>query len=601
VADLAVRSSAHYAGGRLAADAAVSVRGGRAAVRGAFDTAARRGHATAQASVRGASIAAEGRLDGDAVDAHASIEADDLARAARALTRDFGLPPIAIAGHGRVDVSCGGTVAAPSLQVAARFPRLAVGDTAARDLTASARVPDLRAPDALDADVRASAIDRGGRKLRSATVTLRATGRHIAAQAAVAAPQPLRIELAGERQGGRNGRVIAIDGFSLRYPEATWTLRRRARLELGGGAIALSGFELGADAQRLSADLRLAGARRTARVTISRLDLARLPPALVPREVGLGGTVDAELDLRAGADPGASPRLVARAALTGGRLHGHRDLSLDVSGRLERGRARGELHARGLGVAAQAHFDLPGAWPPRNPRAPVALTVETGDVDLAALARAIAETAGGPPARLAGHARVAVRLDGRVGEPRLEVDVSGRGLVVDDRRVGDLTLSVNGEGDGGLSARLTSLAPARTRIDVTTPLSLRAILRRPPTAETLARTRFELRGTIDRLPLSVLARAAGGAAPARLRGTLSSTLSVTGTPSEPEGKIAVDVAGAAGDAFPPTDARVEADFERGAVAAGGGTVRIRCGRSHLGRHVASCSTGSTFATWRETP
>ncbi|HEY7374656.1 MAG TPA: translocation/assembly module TamB domain-containing protein [Polyangia bacterium] len=562
VADVAIRSSAHFAAGRLAAEAGVSVRGGRAALNGAFDTAARRGHAAAQVSVRGASLAVEGRLDGDAVDAHASIEAEDLARAARVLTRDFGLPRLAISGNGRVDVACGGAVAAPSLRAAVRFPRLAFGGTSARELTASARIPDLRVPEALDADVGAAAIDGGGRKLRAAKVTLRAAGRRITAQAAIAAPQRLRIDLAGERQARR---TIALDALTVRYPEATWTLRRRARLELAGGAVALSGFELGADAQRLSAEVRAGGARRTAHVKIAHLDLSRLPPALVPRDVGLGGSVDAELDLRA--DRGEAPRVVARATLAGGRVHGHRDLSLNVAARLERGRAKGDLQARGLGVAAQARFDLPAAWPPRNARAPLALTVETGDVDLAAVARAVAETAGTPPPRLAGHGRVTLRLDGRVGEPRLQIDVSGRGLVFDDRRIGDLALSVNGEGDGGLSARITSLAPARTRIDVTTPLSLRAILRRPPTAEALARTRFELRGTIERLPLSVLARAAGGAAPAHVRGTLSSTLSVTGTPSEPQGKIAVDVAGAATDRFPPTDARVEADFERGAVAA----------------------------------
>ena len=67
----------------------------------------------------------DGSLNGDAVAARVSVEAADLAATSRGLTRDFGLPRIAMAGNGRLDVVCGGTLAAPSLRVTARFPSLA--------------------------------------------------------------------------------------------------------------------------------------------------------------------------------------------------------------------------------------------------------------------------------------------------------------------------------------------------------------------------------------------------------------------------------------------------------------------------------------------
>ena len=354
----------------------------------------------------------------------------------------------------------------------------------------------------------------------------------------------------------------------MRYPEATWTLRRRARLSFGP-ALVLSGFELGADAQRLAVDLRLGGARPSAHVVAWRVDLARLPPALVSPGLGLGGTVDA--DMRA--ELGPAPRIAAKAALADGRIRGHRNLALELDAALDRGRARGELRARGLAVDARATFDLPGEWPPRNARAPLVLSLDTGDADLAAIARTIADVTEQAPAPVKGRARVSLRLDGKVGKPRLQLAVTGRGLAYGKHTVGDLDLTVSGEGNGSMAARLTSIAPVRTRIDVTTPLSLRSILRlrRPPDAAALARTRFEVKGTLDRLPLAALARAAGR--PGHFGGALSANLSVSGTLQDPEGTVAIDVAGASAERFPATDARIELGFDDRAVDARARVVR----------------------------
>ena len=124
---------------------------------------------------------------------------------------------------------------------------------------------------------------------------------------------------------------------------------------------------------------------------------------------------------------------------------------------------------------------------------------------------------------------------------------------------------MSGEGDGDLAAHIASTTPARTNIDITTPLSLRSILRQPPDAATFMRTPFEVRGNLDRLPLAVLARAAGRRE--RVAGTLSSEVAVSGTIAELKGTVAIDVAGAAMGRFPPTDARIELDFDPGAVEA----------------------------------
>ena len=549
VTDLAIRGKASLSHDLFVADAAVEARGARFDAQAGYDVAARRGHLTARATARGVALEVGGRVDGEAIFGQARIDATDLAVAGRALARDFGLPRIAMTGTGGLELAVGGTVAAPSLRAKAAFPTLGFAGTRAHDLKVAGWIPDLRSPEVLDLDAGASALSIGERRLKAPAVAVKATGHQITMHVGVAGPQPLRLDLAGRHL---RGRAIALDRLSLRYPEATWTMRKPARLSFGE-AFALSGLELGADAQRLSADLQLGGATPTAHVVISRLDLGRLPRAFVPASLDLAGALD--IDVRAVL--GERPRVAAKASLADGRIRGHRNLSCNLDARLDRARARGQLQARGLGVAAVARFDLPGTWPPRNLRAPLDLQLDVADADLGAIAAAVAEAGGTPPAQLRGHARFSARVDGRVGQPRLQVKVSARGLALDGRSIGDVELAVDGEGDGALAARIATTAPARTQIDITTPLSLRSILRRPPTAATVASTPFEVKGTLDRLPLSLLAHAAGS--PERVGGTLSANLSVKGTAADPEGTIAADVAGATTGRFPPTDARIEVD------------------------------------------
>ena len=157
--------------------------------------------------------------------------------------RDFGLDRMPISGHRALDVECGGTLSKPSLRVSADFPAVGVADKQASELEASVRIPGLGAPDALDLDARASSVSLGAR------AAARADGQR-------AHRRPARDRARGDRgapaadhrprRHARAGRPedADVDALEVRYPEATWTLRRRARLSFAEG-IAVSGFELG--------------------------------------------------------------------------------------------------------------------------------------------------------------------------------------------------------------------------------------------------------------------------------------------------------------------------------------------------------------------
>ena len=124
---------------------------------------------------------------------------------------------------------------------------------------------------------------------------------------------------------------------------------------------------------------------------------------------------------------------------------------------------------------------------------------------------------------------------------------------------------MSGEGDGNLAAHIATTTPARTSIDITTPLSLRSILRQPPDAATFARTPFDIGATSIgcRSRCSRAPPAGPSASPARCRRSWRSPARLPA----PKGTVAIDVAGAAMGRFPPTDARIELDFDPGAVDA----------------------------------
>ncbi len=563
VDDIGVRAAMTVAGDDVTANASVTARGGQVDVSGRLDTAAMRGHVRVDARLPGARLTADGGIDGDAISGQAVVDATDLATLARRLRLDDKTPPAAIAGKGQVNVVVTGTRTAPAVRMTARFPSLRAGDTRVRQLAASVVIPDVRTPEAIDADVTAPSATIGDRDLRSIAVSVRAIGDRLHARAAIAEPYPLRVDIAGRRQ---RDRVMTIDTLSIRHPEAKWSLVRPARISLGD-APSVTGLALAADRQRITIDARLGDKQRRARVEIQRFDLARLPRVLVPASLGLGGTIDADVALRDVAGGGGAPRIDAKASLTGGRIRGHRDLSLALSATVVGGRARGRLDARALATAVNARFDLPADVARlRGGRAPVRLDVDVADIDLARLAATISETTGKPlGARVQGRARLSVRLSGTGQRPQLTVAAAAVKLRADDHAIGDVTLDVAGDGARPITVKLTSAAPTHTRVDITTPLSLRDIVHRPPAGAAIMRVPFEVRGDVERLPLAALARLAGYPDP--VGGTLSSHVELRGPAANPTGTVTFDVAGATSGRFPPTEARIELEVKQRACEA----------------------------------
>jgi len=500
-----------------------------------------------RASAPGATVNGHGALDEGRVEARARIEATDLAATARSLARSHLAPPIVMAGQGRIDVELAGPLARPSLRVAGRVPQLTIEHNSVRGLTVSATLPRLDAPTAVDLDLKATYARLSGRELRGLDATVRATGPLIHADVQVAKPYPVALAAVGHRLSPWS---MEIGELMLRYPEATWKLAQPTRIVVRGERASISGFDLRTRGQSVRADLQKGPRGGKLHLIVSHLDLAKLPRPLRSPALAAAGAVDLDLELQ------FSPA-----------------------------RLEGSLAARALGNAVDAKFDVPASWPPtRSPKgkdARLKLALTTSEIDLATVARTVAGLTGQRSSLdPRGKIQLSATVDGDAARPRVDVELKGRSLQIAGRALGALDVALRGDDDRPLTLAVHAAPPGvpPAELEATTPLSLRTLLRRPPSAATLARTPFEINGHVAKVPLTTLGKMVGR--PVFSGGTLSLQLAARGSAVDPTGTLAIDLTsasaltGASGRRFPATDARIELKVDQKKTEANVRVVRL---------------------------
>ena len=279
VADLSIHGAARLDGDRVAADAAIRVRGGQADARGTFDLRTRRGEATVRASVRGVGLAADGSLDGDRIARAGARRRDRSGRdRARAGPR---LRP--------------GTDADLGPRTPRRRMRRHDGETVAAGVGAlpGRRLRRKAAKDArgLRPDPRPRCARRAGPR-RARVVGLAGRAAAEIADGHRAHRRPARDRACGNRGApaadhrprwhARAGRPANAGGRRAGDPLSGGDLDASpARPPVVGGRPRADRLRAYADGQRVAIDLRADDRERTAHVVVSRLDLGRLPRALV--------------------------------------------------------------------------------------------------------------------------------------------------------------------------------------------------------------------------------------------------------------------------------------------------------------------------------
>ena len=533
----------------------------------------------------GLHLEARGEVSQTSLALSGKLRAQDLARTARALLGQPAAEELGLRGRGALSFQLGGSPQAPAVDLRGGFARLEAHGHRLADLSLRLRSPNVLRPTQSHAEVSIG-------RLTTPRFEARAVGLRFSAPGARAFALELRAT------GDLAGRIIArgrwivpgqsffLDGLDLRARGLALGLARPARFELGGGPLRplrIEGLDLRGSGQQLATDLVLGpdqSLKARAKVV---LDLALLPKALLPEDLGLAGHLALELE-SAGQLP--LPPSTARVRLRGGRFYDLEEVSLDLDASLRRQRISGQLEVAALGSGASASFALPVTWPwPAN--APVAFTLATKSVDLAQLRRLLGkEAAGLPPAT--GRLSATVALEGKGRRPSVDVRAAFEDLVVDGQALGAVTLEVVDRGPGGPGPledpALTGLgivvaAPdlgGGARLEVQTPYRAFELLTNPAALrpETLLRRPVLVKADCKRLPLSTLSRLARQAP---ISGHGSLTVDLTGPPRALLGAAALKLEGVTTAKIPKTDLTLGVALDERAVELDGTVVQVSPG------------------------
>lgn len=516
-------------------------------------------------------------------------------------------------GSGELTVAVTGRLDQPALAISGTIASLRWRDLRLTGLSLDGRAPNLVEPHRFDLAMRLPALTTSGRSFRDLAVTVRGSGDRFDMTAEVATPDPLSITANGAWSRARAGAgetTLLMHGLSIGTPDERFALAQPARLTFGAGAIEVKGLVLASGQQRLSVDFAQTGAdsRATLRATLAvrELDLARLPRALVPRDLKLGGRLDADVTVRGRTD---RPAVTARLALDDGRIREVRDVQVALDARLVAGRASGQVSASALGAALDGRFDVPVPFRPGDRRR-IAADVALRDLDLGRVFQQIerlAATTTPPPEaakasdaaggkkplwerKLAGRASATLRLAGTAADPEVDLAADVRELAVAKTRLGNVALraSANARGlrvradvdparpassarqaEPKSTARATATAPVTavgpSFVEITTDVSpgrLQRLIAEEKSAsglELLQRVPLELRASVDHLPLGPWAELAGYPQP--VGGVASFRAELKARALDLRGDVSLELAGVRSGRFPSTDAVLAASFD----------------------------------------
>ena len=299
-----------------------------------------------RAVLPGLRLTGRGKGTTKAIQASVDAEATDLAL----LGRTFGslsasrFPPLA--GSGKLHVEATGPLRHPGVGAEGTFPSLRVSDTQVRALKLSVHMEDVNRVLDANAQISAQELRLGERVLKPVDLTLLTRGRALDLHAGIGGSLPLELHLGGTSDEDRRG--LQMETFTLSYPEATWKLEAPTHLRFAANDLSLQPMRLLADdaTQAIGLGGWKRGNRVEASVQLQKVDLGKLPHALIPPKISLAGRLS--LDARAQgqiSDPSLEATIDADDVTVGKLQH----LFLKGNGSWVSRRAKAQLHARGLG------------------------------------------------------------------------------------------------------------------------------------------------------------------------------------------------------------------------------------------------------------
>jgi translocation and assembly module TamB len=483
-----------------------------------------------EARLPGASLRVAGRGTARQLALRGELEATDLSAVSRAVAAFTASEPVPLSGRGRLSVSTSGPVQGLAVTLSGRFPVLASGAARLESVELSATLPDVRRPWESSGKLKVAVLEVSGRRFKELSAAVSTRGRTFQADAQLRGLTSLVFHAGGTLDRDRAG--MQLETLGLDYPEAHWALRAPVGLRFEEG-LQVGMLTVAAKGQSLSVQGGLRGGRLDTTLTLEQLELARLPSALVSPDLRLAGQLSGTVRATGRT---ARPAVDAELQLSGGRVQGLEDVSLQLRAGFKEDRLRGSALLSSAPGRLRTTFDLPVKGLERKAHEPLSLQLELSQLDVARLLRALGEEA-----RAAGQLAGTLQLQGFADAPLPTLHLEGTGLraegwPADDSAPAAAQLDVRADEAGALSGvLLLDALGGRVRAELHSPLTLAGLRDPPPDAAALRAV--PLRYAVDAGPFPAAALAEG------LQGELSLSVRGAGPARAPEGEATVSVKG----------------------------------------------------------
>ncbi|MGQ0503989.1 MAG: translocation/assembly module TamB domain-containing protein [Myxococcaceae bacterium] len=521
----------------------------------ALHASAKEGHFTLSqltAALPGLHLTAAGAGDSKSVQVKGQLTAISLAEAAATFggVLDNDLPKLD--GKGQVEFSVQGPVQGLAIALKGNFPKLRVAKFSANNLLVDLQVPDLRRALETRAHIAATTVNIDKKKLNNVLVDLQTQNRQLSGTVQTQGFAQAALRFQGTVD--QNGRGLQLAALTLDLPEGKWSLAQPTHVAATDTGFELGPLELRKGTQSLRAEAHLRGNKLTANADVTKLDLAQLPKAFVPADLGVAGTLSARVDVTG---TQARPKIAAKVELDHASFREAKDVDLQANATYAQNLAEGQFNLKSPLGAAKGTFNVPLEALKRHRREKVAV-----DVMLERLALKETTAAFTPTTSLEGELTAHITVSGMSDDPDVRVEVRGKNLrypTTPDAAATAPTvlLKIDNATARKLAARLeTDALGAKLWANVNTELTVARLIDEPPDPKKL---HLNAEMELTQLALGMLKQTQLTQAP--LEGTASVRAKVSGTLSDPRGELHVQLQQFAAGSFSPAEVAFNANAD----------------------------------------
>ena len=483
--------------------------------------------------VPGVTLGANGKVTQRKLNVSGVLEVTDLSKLG-ATTKELAgieLPPLSGSGH--LNVNASGSLTHPTVNTTGTLSSLRVATISAKSLEVDIHVPDVQQPFDSDGEVLATKLSFGDTALDEVKATLSTRGRIVEVEVSTKGLGDLLLRINGRLDEDQNG--LALSELELKNADTLWKMEAPSHLAWSP-ALALEPLKMSSGTQRIE----LAGSKRNsnvdAAVNIVALDLAKLPRALAPETLRLGGFLGVTATVK-GRLP--RPAIEAKVSLERGAALGFDNLELTAEGAWRDKRAAAQFTASTPFGKAKGDVNVDvDAFINERPE-PLSAHLEVTDVDVANAAKLLKQELP-VTAQVTAHAELsgtadAPRLKVTVESPEVTAAVGDKSLVLTDVAIEVMTLD-----QGTLSAAVTATSlGGLAHVVLTTPLTLNGLRKQLPTSASLQTLPLTVAFDVSAVSLEKLHEAGFVGGGSTVSGKLGFQGTLTGTIETPQASVTV--------------------------------------------------------------